>query len=51
MDSGELIKLITEYGADTVGINSRFNGNTDLYKKCFFKFLDEPCFAELDTAL
>ncbi|MEG2711133.1 MAG: Hpt domain-containing protein [Clostridia bacterium] len=47
----DLIKQLTEYGADTPGAMGRFLDDVDLYKTCFAMFLADESFAQLDAAI
>lgn len=50
MDSN-LILALQEAEVDTDGAIGRFAGNSGLYEKFLYKFLDDPCFALIEQAL
>lgn len=51
MNPSELMRRLSEYGADMEGIYDRFTGNDELYAKCFKDFIDDPNFKLLEESV
>jgi histidine phosphotransfer protein HptB len=51
MNHNRLMRLLSDYGADTGAINDRFLGNTELYELCFKSFIEEEHHGMLREAM
>lgn len=47
----KILEKLEEYGVDVKIVMERFVDDADLYEDCLYQFVDDQCFAQLESAL